>query len=62
MFRKNESHKQGDFFNHVRFGLPEEKYKKALLTKECRFYEEVFCRINEGIFEPLYAGGHGPAH
>ena len=59
MFRKNEGHEQQDFFNHTRLGLPEEKYKKALLTKEYRFYEEVFCRIDEGIFEPLYAGGHG---
>lgn len=59
MFRKNASHEQGDFFNHLLFGISEEKYKKALLTKECRFYEEVFCRIDEGIFEPLYAGGHG---
>jgi hypothetical protein len=59
MFRKNESHEQRDFFNHTRLGLTEEKYKKALLTKEYRFYEEVFCGIDEGIFEPLYADGRG---
>lgn len=59
MFRKNEGHRQRDFFNHTRLGLTEEKYKKALLTKEYRFYEEVFCRIDEGIFEPLYADGRG---
>ena len=59
MFRKNESHEQGDFFNHIRLGIPEEKYQRALLTKEYGFYEEVFCRIDEGIFEPLYAGGSG---
>lgn len=59
MFRKNEGHRQQDLFSREQFGLPEAKYKKALSSKEYRFYEEVFCRIDEGIFEPLFAGGRG---
>ena len=59
MFRKNEFHRQVDLFTRERFGLSEAKYKKALESREYRFYEEVFCRIDEGIFEPLFSGGRG---
>jgi hypothetical protein len=59
MFRKNEGHRQQDLFGHVQFGLSEAKYEKALSSKEYRFYEEVFCRIDEGIFEPMFSGGRG---
>jgi hypothetical protein len=46
-------------FGREQFGLSEVKYKKALESREYRFYEEVFCRIDEGIFEPLFSGGRG---
>jgi hypothetical protein len=59
MFRKNESHRQRDMFGRENYGLSEAKYKEALKSREYRFYEEVFCRIDEGIFEPLFAGGWG---
>jgi len=59
MFRKNEGHRQTDLFSHTLLGFPEAKYKRALSSKEYSFYEEVFCRIDEGIFEPLFAGGRG---
>jgi len=59
MFRKNDGHRQGDLFSREGFGLSEAKYEKALKSKEYRFYEEVFCRIDEGILEPLFAGGRG---
>jgi hypothetical protein len=59
MFRKNEGHRQRDLFGREQFGLSEAKYKKALESREYRFYEEVFCGIDEGIFEPLFAGGRG---
>lgn len=59
MFRKNEGHGQGDFFSYLLMGLPEAKYKRGISSKEYSFYEEVFCRIDEGIFEPLFAGGRG---
>ena len=59
MFRKNEGHRQGDLFGRERFGLSKVKYKKALESREYRFYEEVFGGIDEGIFEPLFAGGLG---
>lgn len=59
MFRKSEGHRQGDLFGRERFGLSEAKYEKALKSREYRFYEEVFCRIDEGIFEPLFSGGCG---
>jgi hypothetical protein len=59
MFRKNEGHRQRDLFSHLLLGLPEAKYKRAVSSKEYRFYEEVFCRIDEGIFEPLFVGGRG---
>ena len=59
MFRKNEDHRQGDLFSHMLLGLSDAKYKRAISSKEYIFYEEVFCRIDEGIFEPLFAGGRG---
>jgi hypothetical protein len=59
MFRKNECHRQRDLFGREQFGLSEAKYEKALESREYRFYEEVFCGIDEGIFEPLFAGGRG---
>jgi hypothetical protein len=59
MFRKNEGHRQRDIFGRENFGLSESKYEKALQSREYRFYEEVFCRIDEGIFEPLFSGGWG---
>jgi len=59
MFRKNEGHRQRDLFGHVNFGLPEAKYKKALKSKEYSFCEEVFSRIDEEVFEPLFVSGRG---
>ncbi len=59
MFRKNEGHWQRDLFGRENFGLPESKYKKALKSKEYRFYEEVFSRIDEEMFEPLFVSGRG---
>jgi len=59
MFRKNEGHRQQDMFGRENFGLPEAKYKKALKSKEYRFYEEVFNRIDEEMFEPLFVSGRG---
>ena len=59
MFRKNEGHRQRDLFGRENFGLPEAKYKKALKSKEYRFYEEVFSRIDEVMFEPLFVSGRG---
>jgi hypothetical protein len=59
MFRKNEGHRQQDMFGRENFGLPEAKYKKALKSKEYRFCEEVFNRIDEEMFEPLFVSGRG---
>ena len=59
MFRKNEGHRQQDMFGRENFGLPEAKYKKALKSKEYLFYEEVFSRIDEEMFEPLFVSGRG---
>jgi len=59
MFRKNEGHRQVDLFTREHFGLPEAKYKKALKSKEYGFYEDVFSRIDEVMFEPLFVSGRG---
>jgi hypothetical protein len=59
MFRRSSRHEQRDLFDDILTALPESKRAKALSSREYAFYKEVFCRIDEGIFEPLFAGRRG---
>jgi hypothetical protein len=54
MFRKNEGHKQQSFFSVQNF-LPPKTWEELLNTWAWTFYQEVFCRLDETIFAPLYS-------
>lgn len=58
MFRKNDTHLQDDLFNHYRTMKPS---IARMLEKSWApvFYEEVFCKINEEIYAPLYCIDNG---
>jgi len=54
VFRPNYQHRQTDAFPSV--GSLSEKRKRRLENSWARtFYSELFCRIDETIFEPLYS-------
>jgi len=59
MFTKNTLHRQRDLFDDILQSLPEAKREKALGSKEHAFYEEVFCRIDESAFSPLFPSSRG---
>jgi len=54
MFRKNDGHLQDDLFNHYHTMRPS---VAKLLNKTWApvFYEQVFCKINEDLFAPMYS-------
>ena len=54
MFRKNEEHRQQSFFSG-QYLLPERLQEKLLTSWAETFYQELFCRIDEEIFAPLYS-------
>jgi len=58
MFRTNDTHLQEDLFNHYRTMKPS---IVKMLAKSWApvFYEEVFCKIDETIFAPLYCLDNG---
>ncbi len=58
MFRKNDIHLQDDLFNHYQTMKPSiaKMLKKSWALV---FYEEVFCKINEEIYAPLYCLDNG---
>jgi hypothetical protein len=54
MFRKNEQHRQQSFFSSEHL-LPD-KLRQALLNSWAEtFYQEVFSRLDESIYAPLYS-------
>ena len=59
MFARNTSHRQRDLFDDTLMLLPEAKRRKALDSKEHAFYQEVFCRIDETMFAPLFPSDRG---
>jgi len=54
MFRKNEEHPQQSFFSGE-YLLPDKLQKRLLSSWAETFYQELFCRIDEAIFAPLYS-------
>ena len=54
MFKKNESHRQGTLFSSSSF-LPQKLRERLEGSWAATFYEEVFCRIDEGLFSVLYS-------
>lgn len=54
MFRNNDGHLQDDLFNHYHSMRP--SVAKLLdRTWAPIFYEQVFCKINEDLFAPMYS-------
>jgi len=54
MFRKNEEHRQQSFFSG-HYLLPDSMQHRLLTSWAETFYQELFCRIDEEIFAPLYS-------
>jgi len=54
MFRKNEQHRQQSFFSSE-YLLPTKLQDRLLRSWAETFYQEVFCRLEETIFAPLYS-------
>jgi hypothetical protein len=54
MFRKNEEHGQQSLFSGEHL-LPEKLREKLLCSWAETFYQELFCRIEEAMFAPLYS-------
>lgn len=54
MFRKYDDHKQTGF-SSVEMMMPKKRLEKLRRTPEWAFYSEVFCRIDEEMFEVLYS-------
>lgn len=54
MFRRNEEHRQKSFFSGEDL-LPEKLQDRLLSSWAETFYQEVFCRLDETIFAPLYS-------
>jgi len=54
MFRKNEQHRQWSMFGSVN-ELPTKLQRRLEESWAGSFYREAFVRIDEGLFEPLYA-------
>lgn len=55
MFRRNEQHRQQSFFSSE-YLLPDKLWDRLLKSWAETFYQEVFCRLDETIFAPLYSG------
>ncbi len=58
MFKHNHSHRQPGLFG-IDAQLTEPQRGRLLRTWGAAFYDLVFSRIDESIFEPLYMGGRG---
>lgn len=54
MFRKNENHLQKDIFSFQE-ALPKTQQKLLYKSEEYKFYELIFCNIDEEIFKCLYS-------
>ena len=54
MFRQNDQHRQQSFFSSTNL-LPEKLRDRLANSWAATFYREVFCRIDETIFAPLYS-------
>lgn len=54
MYQENESHKQSTFFSLKSFLTPK-LWEQLSKSWAGTFYKEVFCKINEKIFAPLYS-------
>ena len=54
MFRENEQHRQQSFFSSTSL-LPDKLRDKLKQSWAETFYQEVFCRLDETIFAPLYS-------
>jgi hypothetical protein len=54
MFRKNEDHLQGNIFS-FQSELPKSQQKLLYQSEQYKFYELIFCNIDEEIFKDLYS-------
>ncbi|HET54646.1 MAG TPA: DDE transposase [Ignavibacteria bacterium] len=54
MFRKNETHLQRNIFSFQE-ELPKTQQKQLYQSEEYKFYELIFCNIDEEIFKDLYS-------
>ena len=54
MFRENHRHRQQSFFSSTSL-LPDKLRERLLGSWAETFYREVFCRIDEKLFAPLYS-------
>jgi len=58
MFRKNDGHLQNNLFNSL-YGMDSRLALKLQKSWAARFYEHVFCEIDESLFVPLYSSDNG---
>ncbi len=58
MFRENKEHLQQNLFNNL-YTMDSRLAEKLKKSWAAIFYEHVFCRINEGLFAPLYCSDNG---
>lgn len=54
MFRKNNKHSQENLFGIINT-LPKRQQQLLLASEEYKFYEIIFCSINEEDFSVLYS-------
>jgi len=54
MFRENIEHLQQDLFG-LFHGMPPNLQKRAESSEERKFYEHIFCRIDEKLFSAVYS-------
>lgn len=54
MYRKNEKHQQKPLFSSL-FDLPDKEKARLSRSWAGTFYQECFCRIDEGLFAVLYS-------
>ncbi len=59
MFQRNTGYEQRELFDDVLSSLPATKQQAALTSPEYTFYEEVFCRLDEKLFAPLFPQHRG---
>ena len=58
MFRENTLHRQANLFDNLS-GMDHRYNKKLENSWAGQFYKQVFCKINESLFEPLYCSDNG---
>lgn len=59
MFARSTAQQQRELFDDILLMLPEAKRGKALESREYAFYQEVFCKIDEPAFMPLFPSRRG---